>query len=223
MTWRRQVFDAGADLVFPLLCGGCGRPGTRWCPRCEAALSDTPIAAHPRMSPGVAVWALGHYRGPHRQAIIAIKEHDRRDLIPPLGRALARGIRVLAGWGELPDAERLLLVPAPTRPMTARRRGGDPVTALARSAAPALGSRVQVASLLVTSSTARDSAGLDARSRARNLRGAVRLRAGVPPPTGAAALLIDDVMTTGATVAESVRILGDAGIGVAAAVVLAAA
>ncbi|WP_238422589.1 ComF family protein [Gordonia sp. 'Campus'] len=223
MTWRRQVVEAGADLVFPLLCGGCGRPGVRWCPRCDATLSDAPISVSPRVSPGVPVWALGRYRGPYRRAVIEIKEHGRRDLIPPLGEALAHGIRILAGWRELPDADELLLVPAPTRRLTARRRGGDPVTALAAHAARRLGRRVLVAPLLVTVATARDSAGLDARSRSRNLRGAVRLRAGAEPIRGASAILVDDVMTTGATAAESVRVLSNAGIGVAAVVVVAAA
>lgn len=223
VTWRREVFDAGADLVFPVLCGGCERPGTRWCRRCEHAVSDVPIAAHPRVDPGVAVWALGRYRGPHRHAIIEIKEHDRRDLARPLGTALARGIRVLAGWGELPDADRMLLIPAPTRRMTARRRGGDPVTAVANHAAPALGRRVHVAPLLMTSATARDSAGLDARARARNLRGAVRVRACGSPTRGATAILVDDVLTTGATAAESVRVLAENGVDVVAVVVLAAA
>ena len=108
-------------------------------------------------------------------------------------------------------------------PMTARRRGGDPVTAVAANAAPALGRRVRVAPLLVTSSTARDSAGLDARARARNLRGAVRLRSGAVPTPGASAILVDDVLTTGATVTESVRVLAENDVDVAAVVVLAAA
>ncbi|MGW9266500.1 ComF family protein [Gordonia terrae] len=223
MTRQWGIFRAGADLVLPVLCGGCRRPGTRWCPRCEHALSDVPIAARPRVEPGVAVWALGRYRGPHRQAIIEIKEHDRRDLARPLGTALARGIRVLAGWGELPDADRMLLIPAPTRRMTARRRGGDPVTAVASYAAPVLGRRVRVAPLLRTAATARDSAGLDARARAQNLRGAVRLHAGGPPTRGTTAILVDDVLTTGATAAESVRVLSENGIDVVAVVVLAAA
>ena len=75
----------------------------------------------------------------------------------------------------------------------------------------------------VTSSTARDSAGLDARARARNLRGAVRLRSGAVPAPGASAILVDDVLTTGATVTESVRVLAENGVDVAAVVVLAAA
>ncbi|TSD97886.1 ComF family protein [Gordonia rubripertincta] len=222
MTWR-QVPAAAADLVLPVVCGGCGRPGTPWCAHCEAAWHDAPVAAHPRISPGVPVWALGRYRGPHRNGIIAVKEHDRRDLIPPLGAALAHAVRMLAGWGELPDADRMALIPAPTRRLSARRRGGDRVTAIAERAAPLLGSRVSVAPLLVTATTARDSAGLDARARARNLAGAVRLRGGARPPNGATALLVDDVLTTGATAAESVSVLHAAGVGVAAVVVLAAA
>ncbi|MCH5642244.1 MULTISPECIES: ComF family protein [unclassified Gordonia (in: high G+C Gram-positive bacteria)] len=218
------VLRAGADLVLPVTCGGCTRPGSRWCARCSARLADDPVLCRPRVPPGIPVWALGRYRGPHRQAILALKEHGRRDLVIPLGSSVARAMRTLARWGELPDAPRLHLVPAPTRTLSARRRGGDPVSAIATRTAQALGSRVSVAPMLVTAGAARDSAGLDARDRARNLRGAVQLRASARRPgPGSSVILVDDVLTTGATVAESVHVLASVGVEVAAAVVIAAA
>ncbi|MEO9329846.1 ComF family protein [Gordonia aurantiaca] len=224
LAWGLRVSRAGADLVFPLVCGGCGRPGTPWCPRCDRWLHDAPISVRPRVFPGAPVWALGRYRGVHRQAVLAVKEHDRRDLISPMGTALAHGIRVLARWGELPDVPGLTLIPAPTRRLSARRRGGDRVTAFAEHAAAALGPRVCAAPILVTATTARDSAGLDARARARNLAGAIRLRGSRRPlAQPITAVLVDDVMTTGATAAESVRVLRRAGVDVVAVVVIAAA
>ena len=116
------------DLVLPLECGGCGAPSTRWCDACAAALevrSDEPHLVTPRVDPGVPVFALGRYAGPRRQAIVAVKEHGRRDLVVPLARALAVGVHHLIRWGILDIP--VTVVPAPTRASAARRRGGDPV------------------------------------------------------------------------------------------------
>ena len=83
--------------------------------------------------------------------------------------------------------------------------------------------------MLYTAATTRDSAGLGARERRENLRGQIRIRRAVTkahsPPADApvSTVLVDDVLTTGATVAESIRILSAHGIKVDAVVVLAAA
>lgn len=218
------ILRAGADLAVPQTCGGCGRPGIRWCRRCAAYLADAPVALRPRVDPGVPVWALGRYRGPIRQAVLGVKERDRRDLVDPLGAAVAGGVLSLARWGELPDTPGLWLVPAPTRALAARRRGGDHVTAIAEAAARRLGGRVRVAPLLTSAMGTRDSAGLDARARRQNLRGRVRLRRNAPLPSPASgSILVDDILTTGATAAESVRVLADHGITVAAVLVLGGA
>ncbi len=219
----RTLLRAGADLVVPECCGGCERPGTGWCDRCEQTLADDPIAVTPRVSVDAPVWALGRYRGPHRRTILALKEHGRRDLATPLGLALATSIRILARWGELPDAPTAQLIPAPTRPWSARRRGGDPVTAISVAAAHTLGPRVRCTPMLVTASSTRDSAGLDARDRARNLSGAIRLRRRVTGSGAPLTILVDDVLTTGATAAESIRVLRAAGVRVHTVIVVAAA
>lgn len=224
-----SVVVAGADLVVPIRCGGCGASGSRWCARCADVLADDPVELSPRVDPGVPTWAMGRYRGVHRAAVLALKERGRQDLVAPLGDALARGVVDLARWSEIPfDRPRLALIPAPTRRLSARRRGGDPVTAIARRAADRLGPSVAVHPVLRTSMWARDSAGLSARDRVANLNESVvvrcpsslldDLRAG-----RCAALLVDDVMTTGATAAESVRVLATRGVTVHAVLVIAAA
>ena len=205
------------DLILPLHCGGCGAPSRRWCVACESALRVRPEDPHvvtPRVDPGVPVFALGRYTGARRGAIVAVKEHGRRDLIAPLARVLTAGVDRLADWGVvgLP----LTVVPAPTRRRAARRRGGDPITRIATAAA-AVDSRIRVVPALRTSALVRDSVGLGITARERNLAGRVRLTA---RPRGEV-LLVDDVLTTGVTARESVRALGAGGVAVAAVLTLA--
>ncbi|MBT0565693.1 ComF family protein [Williamsia sp. CHRR-6] len=217
---------ATIDLVVPLRCAGCAVGGTRWCDRCARALLDDPVRLAPRVELPVGAWAMGPYGGPRRSALLELKEHGRTDLTPMFGTLLARGLVALWRWCELPDTTTLVLVPAPTRSVAARRRGGDPVTAIARSAAAQLGSSVRVAALLRTSMWARDSAGLSAHDRVLNLAGAVSVRRGVsdlPVGPDCAVVLIDDVLTTGATAAESIATLRSVGVRVDAVVVLAGA
>jgi len=143
------------DLVLPLECGGCGAPSTRWCDACAAAIevkSGEPHLVTPRVDPGVPVFALGRYAGPRRQAIVALKEHGRRDLGAPLTRASA-----------------------------ARRRGGDPVTHIARVATRA-DPAITVVPALRTRATVRDSVGLTGTARERNPSGRVRLIRSVKGP-----------------------------------------
>lgn len=205
------------DLILPLECGGCGSPSTRWCDTCAAALRvhpDEPHVVSPRVDPGVPVFSLGRYAGPRRRGIVAVKEHGRRDLVPPLARALALGIHHLTCWGivGLP----LVVVPAPTRRASARRRGGDPVTRIA-DAATASRSDIVVTPVLRTVGLARDSVGLSTSAREHNIAGRVRLSR---PPTGEI-VLVDDVVTTGATAREAVRALRTAGVAVTAVLTLA--
>ena len=205
------------DLVLPLECGGCGAPATRWCDACARELAlrpDDPRLVTPRVDAGVPVFSLGRYASARRAAIVAAKERGRLDLIAPLSAALAAGLERLVWWGivDLP----LTLVPAPTRRTAARRRGGDPVARIATAiASPRTG--VAVAPALRMRATTRDSVGLSTTARQRNVRGRVKLRQRI----GGNLLLVDDVVTTGATAAESVRILQAAGARVAGVLVIA--
>lgn len=207
------------DLFLPAECGGCGAPSTRWCDACAVELSvtaDQPHVVNPRIDPEVPVFALGRYANARRHSILALKEQGRADLVEPLSRALAIGVHRLLSWGIVPAP--LTVVPAPTRRSAARRRGGDPVARIAR-AAVALHPDITVAPALRLKALTRDSVGLGTTARERNIAGRVVLR-GSPPRTEV--MLVDDIVTTGATARESVRILRSAGVRVVAVLAIAA-
>ena len=208
------------DLVLPLECGGCGAPATRWCAACARELVVRPGEPHlidPRVDPGVPVFALGRYAGARRQAILAVKEHGRGDLVMPLAGALATGVHRLLHWGMVETP--LTIVPAPTRRFAARRRGGDPVARIA-TVAVAGHPDITVVQALRMRALARDSVGLGTAARERNIAGRVVLR-GRRPRTEV--IIVDDIVTTGATARESARVLQAAGLRVAAVLAVAAA
>ncbi|QLL08570.1 ComF family protein [Mycobacterium vicinigordonae] len=208
------------DLVLPLECGGCGEPAVRWCQACARELSVSPgepLVVSPRVDPGVPVFALGRYTGARRQAILAVKERGRGDLVAPLAYALAVAVHRLLCWGMVEQP--LTVVPAPTRRSAARRRGGDPVARMARAAV--LGNPdIAVGAVLRLRALVHDSVGLDVSARERNVAGRVLVRGRLPVDE---VLIVDDVVTTGATAAESVRVLRAAGVRVAAVLAIAAA
>jgi len=215
------------DLILPLECGGCGAPSTRWCAACAAELSvaaDQPRVVNPRIDPQVPVFALGRYAGARRQAILAMKERGRGDLVAPLARALALGVHRLLVWGMVETP--LTIVPAPTRRSAARRRGGDPVTRVAKLARLSLAAsperpEISVVRALRMRALARDSVGLTTSARERNVAGRVLLRGNRGKLVGTEVVVVDDVVTTGATARESVRILQTAGTPVAAVLTIA--
>lgn len=226
-----DVLTSAVDLVLPRPCPGCGR-GEPWCAGCAAALdrrprrvqaSDEALDAAPGL-PLPPIRALARYTGPVRAAILAGKEGGRTDLPLRLGRSVGAALSRLPGWGV--SGAQIWIVPAPSRRVSARRRGGDPVTAMARAAARSLagsGIPVGVAPCLVTSGKARDSVGLGASARVANLAGRVRFRRSAAPPAGARVVLLDDVVTTGATFVAAVRVLAEHGIEVTEALAVATA
>lgn len=214
------------DLVLPLECGGCGAPSTRWCDACATELAvgpDEPHVVSPRVDPQVPVFALGRYAGARRQAIVAMKDHGRADLVAPLAHALAIGVHRLLSWGLVETP--LTIVPAPTRRSAARRRGGDPVSRVA-TAAVAGHRDIAVVQALRMKAVVRDSVGLDTAARERNIAGRVLLqcrRLPVGNPVDKEVLIVDDIVTTGATARESVRVLHIAGMRVVGVLAIAAA
>jgi len=205
------------DLVLPLECGGCGAPSTRWCPVCARQLAVKPDEPHlitPRLDPGVPVFALGRYAGARREVIIAVKEHGRADLVTPLAGALHFGLMNLLRWGVIDTP--LHVVPAPTRRSAARRRGGDPVTRMAL-AAVADYPDLTVTRALRMRGFVRDSVGLSSTDRQRNIAGRVK----VTQPVAGDVMVVDDIVTTGATASESVRALQSLGARVVAVLAIA--
>jgi predicted amidophosphoribosyltransferase len=221
------------DLLLPTPCAGCGRPGSGqpgsgWCARCAVGLGAAVRVHPPELAGGVPAFALSRYAGPVRAALLAYKERGRRSLAEPLGERLALALLALPGpLGPFTDRDGCWwLVPVPSRRSAAARRGGQHVQALAASAAAALAARgrpAAVAPALRMAPGVRDSVGLAAAARRQNVAGRVLLHGAGIPPRRAPVVLVDDVLTTGATAAECTRVLERAGVEVHAIVALAAA
>ncbi len=219
------------DLVLPRPCPGCGGPEP-WCPGCASVLDNRPrLVQLPEATLDAAAGmplpparAIARYAGPARAAILAGKERGRTDLPPLLGDAVGRALIRLRRIALVPD--QVWIVPAPSRRAAGRRRGGDPVTVMARAAARRMvthGLFAGVSPCLYTAGRARDSVGLDAAARAANLAGRVRFRLSAAPPQGVPVVLLDDVLTTGSTSLAAITALADEGIETAAVLAVATA
>jgi len=207
-----SILGALADLVLPRCCAGCGIPGAVLCAGCCTLLAS-PRVASPRRFP----WgfpptvAAGGYAGPVRPAVVAFKERGRVELAAPLGAALALAVAaVVAG---VPGPRRpVLLVPLPSSAAALRSRGRDHVRELAARAVAELraaGLPAAEALLLGRTGRLRDSAGLSAGERRANLSGTFALVTGADAiPSEALLVLVDDVVTTGATLTEAAAVLG---------------
>jgi predicted amidophosphoribosyltransferase len=181
-----------------------------------------PVRPDP-VPPGLpATWGVATYAGAVRAVVVAHKEYGRLDLTPPLGEALARSVAA-AGSGA---AGPILLVPAPSRRVAVRRRGHDPTLRMALRAASVLrstGVDTRVVPVLRLRRGVADQAGLSAAQRAANVSEAMHVnRRPAVLVAGRPVVLVDDVVTTGATLAEAARALERAGAGTVAGAVVAA-
>jgi predicted amidophosphoribosyltransferase len=221
-----------ADLILPVECAGCGESRSRsalpgLCTLCALSLSGPPMPAglsragqdNPAVPP---VHALAVYLDPVPEIIIAQKEHGRLDLARPLGQELARAAEAAAA-----GADPLWLVPVPSTRSATVRRGQDPMLRMARVAAARLRASGRAAAVLPALTHRRkvaDQAGLGRRERAANLAGALAVRASSARLLAERpVVLLDDVVTSGATLAEAARALRAAGNAPVGAAVLAAA
>ncbi len=224
------MLAALSDLLFAGGCAGCGQSGRgSLCGGCRAELAGgypgptRPTPAPPGLPP---CYALGGYAGVLREVLVGYKDRGRYPLAAPLGALLAD---VVAATG-VPRSRPVLLVPIPDTAAAARARYGDHLrrlteattTALRRAGwsaapAPALAARPRP-----------DSTHLDRAARAAVAAGAFRPRPRVlsalarAADTGVAVILVDDILTTGATLAAAARVLAGGGVTPHAAAVLAA-
>ncbi len=208
-----DLLAAAADLVLPRHCAGCRRPGALLCPRCRAALAAVrPRQARPDPCPAglPATVAAAAYDDRVAGLLVAHKERGQLALTPVLGALLRGAVDLLAPAGAV-------LVPVPSSAAAVRARGHDHAWRLARAAARR--DRLPVLAALRATRPVADQAGLDAAARAANLRGALAARRPLP---GLTVVVVDDVLTTGATLVEATRALRAAGADVLGAAVLAA-
>lgn len=218
---HRLLWVSLLDLAVPGRCGGCGEPVVgALCARCTDSLGAQ-LWGQPRVTrpdpcpPGLpVVVAAAPYAGILRTLVTAYKDEDRRDLLPLLAAVLRRPLAAL-GRPRGDD----LVVPVPSSRAAVRRRGDSPLLSLARESA----GRGVVLDALHPVRRVADQAGLGHAARAANLTGAYAVRPSARARlAGRPVLLVDDVVTTGASLVEAARALRAAGAEVEVAVTLAA-
>ncbi|MBT9255896.1 ComF family protein [Phycicoccus sp. MAQZ13P-2] len=222
---RAGLRDA-VGLVLPVRCGGCAAPGAAWCPGCRRAAGVPLPGSGPVPGADPQVWAATACAGPVRLAVTAHKDAGRADLRPELAGLLATAMhRALVTDPGLraarPDGT-VLVVPVPTSRRAGRRRGEDAVAALTATATRRLGDpSLTCRPVLRHTRPVADQTALGRAARAANLAGSMAVRAAdLRLLDHAVCLLVDDVVTTGATLAEAARALQAAGaVHVVAAVV----
>lgn len=230
--WGAEVGRSLAELILPAGCAGCGadREPLAYgaCAGCAAALHRlVPAAACPYPVPAglPRCVAVGGYDGVLREVLLAYKERGRHRLARPLGVLLAGAVvEVLGGRPATP----VVLLPVPSTARAVRQRQGDHLARLTRHAAHRLRSAGWAVSVQqpLRALPRPDSALLDRAGRAAAAAAFLRLR-----PARLAALrrasavgpvvVLDDVITTGATLAAVAGRLAEVQVPVAGAAVLA--
>lgn len=214
-----QTFWRAADLVYPPVCGGCGKMGQRWCPDCQAQVENIdpvnicvkcgiPLAAsgiciHCRQEPPPfqAVRSCAVYQGALREAIHALKY--RGDL--GLGETFSHPMLKLLISENWPID---LVTCVPLSPQRMSERGYNQASLLARPIALGLGLPYQFHLLERTRETA-SQVKLSRNDRIENMRNA--FRANAKKAQNRVVLVVDDVTTTGATMLGCAQALVAAG------------
>jgi ComF family protein len=205
------VLAALVDAVLPVACAGCGKEGELLCPRCRV-----PLARRFDEPPGVPIGMVASipnglvqlewcatYSGPIRSALHALKYEGDRRLAQPLGLALAERWRRAGVGGDV-------LVPVPVHADRLRARGFNQAELLAKAAGRALG--VPVSSCLTRPHTTQAQHRLNRARRSENVGHAFALTEGREQVVrGRWVIIVDDIVTTGATLSGCAQALAAAG------------
>jgi ComF family protein len=202
MLRLRQAADALLDLVYPPRCTHCGRIDTPWCARCLSLLNDHPIQARRRvLSPALTVYITGVHDDLLRDAVHALKYNRAHSVAAPLA---ARAAAVMQRAHVPFD----ILIPVPLAQSRLRERGYNQSQVIGSHMAKIMHTPLVVSSLQRTRSTA-SQVGLSVVQRRENVHDA--FRADSQSLDGRIVLLLDDVLTSGATMQACAAALYQAG------------
>lgn len=202
------------QLIFPNRCISCKQLGDSLCLICRSGWSPYSFRSKFSENPRLNVFSSIEYSDIAARVILAAKESHIKNADLLVAEALGHSIRewLKNDWVDT-------LIPIPSRKSAARKRGRQFVEEIAQIVSKEFG--IPVASPIQHSRLVRDQSGLDHEHRRNNLEGALVVR-GNPEGLGRA-LLVDDLVTTGATLTEAARALRYAGIEVVGAVTAAIA
>jgi predicted amidophosphoribosyltransferase len=233
----RRWCAAAGDLLLGASCHGCGAPAWTLCDGCRDALAaQPPRPTRPDPCPAWFpwTWTAGSYDVLARGLVSAHKDRSALGLTRVLGERLALAVlALLAATGALDRTGRMrapvLLVPVPSARRAVRARGFDAGLALAGAAASRLPT-ARAGPLLTSTRRVEDQSGLGAAERQANLAGAFRVRSVGPrwqpgwtrPSSSSYLVVVDDVVTSGASLSEAVRALTVGGVPVLGAATVAA-
>lgn len=220
MNWKYSIYHSFwnmLDLLFPPVCGGCSKPGSRWCMDCQKRVNILDgilceICGLPQDKPGVCgtclaerprfralrAWAV--FSGPIQPALHRLKY--RRDV--SMGDAFASQM--------MPFVRSLnwkidVVIPVPLGRQRLKERGYNQVGMIAKPLALALGMRYAPDGLMRRKET-RSQVGLTKVERKANVQNAFQAGVGM---NGKSILIMDDVSTTGSTLSAGAEALYSAG------------
>ncbi|MEO6942098.1 MAG: phosphoribosyltransferase family protein [Terrimesophilobacter sp.] len=202
---KEAILDALA-VLFPVDCAGCEAPDRVLCPACFA-LFRGPVVEQVTAS-GVSVASAARYEGVVRAVLLAVKEKARTDAARRLGSAFRSAINHAAS-GSTSGVE---VCPIPSSRDALRRRGFSPVEVLLRAAG------LRAARVLRHTGSVVEQKLLGRSERESNLHGSFSARGSL---VGRRFVIVDDILTTGATIGEAARAIRAAGGDVAGAATLA--
>jgi ComF family protein len=215
-----RALDTVLDLALPATCPGCQREGPPICDACAPALD-----ARLRSPPGTPIGLLSDlpapllqlewcapFAGVVRRALHVLKYGGERRLAGPLGAAIARRWSAAGVGGDV-------LVPVPVHEARRRERGYDQAELLAVVAARELDLPMTVCLERTRATVAQFQLGRG--ERAGNVAAAFAVTAAGPAVMDGWVVLVDDVVTTGSTLAACARVLLDAGARAVSAVTMA--
>ncbi len=191
----RRLAGLALDLVFPPRCEHCGRVDFRWCPQCAAGLRAHPLTLVSRdVAPLAATCATGWHEGVLQSAVHALKYGDQPHVGEQLGLRLAEALQSL-NWPVT------MIIPVPLHASRRAKRGYNQSEVLGETVAQRTSLPI-VGDALLRERDTRSQVGLNRAERMQNVADAFR-------PTPAVAnqhiLIIDDVCTTGSTLAACAR------------------
>ena len=186
------MFRSLLDLIAPERCTECDAPGTVWCLECRSRLRGSVF----ELQSGGSLSAVTHAEPAMMRAISRWKDHGQRGFLPVFAEMIVKQIE------SSDQTQNLHLVTIPSRRSKSRARGFEPMPALARTVAALHGEGwTYSAGALEWTRTPHEQRGLSDSARRANLGGTMQLAAPLNRPV----VLLDDVVTSGATISEALR------------------